>query len=718
MDFEQLLNKEQLRPVTDTEGAVLVLAGAGSGKTRVLTHRIAYLIVNNKVNPFNILAITFTNKAAREMKQRVDDIVGKNDVLISTFHSFCAKILRWEIHNLQGFNSNFSIYDDSDCERIISRILKQMDIDDKELKKIVRWHISNAKNHALDSKQYSTRIKGEKYDIIISQVYEEYERQLNENNALDFDDLLLKTLQLFSSNKQVLTKYQERFKYLLIDEFQDTNKIQYALVRLLASKHGNIFVVGDDDQSIYGWRWADVENIRDFKRSFVGARIYKLEQNYRSTSSILDLANKIIANNSQRMGKTLWTQGISGVKPIYNSCYNERAEADYVVGQINSLKAHHGYEYNDFAILVRANSITRNFEEKLMLYNFPYKVIGGKKFFERKEIKDFLAYLKILANESDNESILRIINTPKRGIGDGAIDKLSTSCRLNNYNLRQGILNLDKLDLPNALHKKISEFSDLLRDLLDNMSMPLDEFVRYCRRAINFESMYNIDVAEDANRVENIDELINSITEFSKDNPNCTLDEYLQSVSLISDNEQDVENAITVATVHGVKGLEFKCVFIVGLEEGIFPSLRCGEGEVQEERRIMYVAVTRARERLYLTNAQSRFRYGRTEYTLASRFLVEGDMIKKNANRDDDFDSPRQSNVDFSKISLPTINEIRQVKTNNNDISMFSMGMKVDHTRFGEGVIIEIMGENAKIKFEGLGIKTFNLRLAPLKVVK
>ncbi|MEG2274173.1 MAG: UvrD-helicase domain-containing protein, partial [Clostridia bacterium] len=457
IDFKSLLNEQQLAPVEDTEGAVLVLAGAGSGKTRVLTFRIAYLIQNKQIAPFNILAITFTNKAAAEMKERVASLVGQSDILISTFHSFCARILRWEISNLEGYNSNFSIYDDGDCGRIISRILKDMEIEDaKDLKKDIRWHISNAKNHALSPKDYAVKIKGEKNSVIVSAVFEQYEQQLRQNNALDFDDLLLKTVTLFANNKEVLRKYQQRYQYIMVDEFQDTNKIQYMLVRLLSAMYGNIFVVGDDDQSIYGWRWAEVENIINFKKHFAGARIYKLEQNYRSTANILNLANKIIENNEQRMGKTLWTDGENGVKVVYNSCYNERSEADYVVEQINSLIARNEFKYKDFAVLVRANSITRAVEEKLTLYNFPYRVIGGSKFYERKEVKDFLAYLKLVVNPSDTESILRVINTPKRGIGDGAVEKLVEACRSHGVTLMDGILNLESLDLASGVAKKLA----------------------------------------------------------------------------------------------------------------------------------------------------------------------------------------------------------------------------------------------------------------------
>ncbi|MDE6361419.1 MAG: UvrD-helicase domain-containing protein, partial [Clostridia bacterium] len=394
MDYKSLLNSAQILPVEDTQGAVLVLAGAGSGKTRVLTYRIAYLIEKEGVDPRNILAITFTNKAAGEMRERITQVTGRGGMTISTFHSLCAKILRADIAKLGDFNSNFSIYDDEDSKKVVARILKAMEVEDnKEYKKQIRWHISNAKNQALSAKEYAPRLKGEPEGELIAKVYERYEKELKENNALDFDDLLYKTLLLFATNKDVLDKYQTLFKYIHVDEFQDTNKIQYTLVRLLANKYGNIFAVGDDDQSIYGWRWADVSNIRKFTQHFPDCRIYKLEQNYRSTKNILDVANKIIANNPSRMDKTLWTDGEKGDRIIYKSCYDEKAEADYVLEQISNIIYKDGYDYKDFAILVRASVLTRSFEEKLALYNYPYRLIGGNKFFERKEVKDFLAYL-------------------------------------------------------------------------------------------------------------------------------------------------------------------------------------------------------------------------------------------------------------------------------------------------------------------------------------
>lgn len=746
MNYDSLLNSAQILPVKDTEGAVLVLAGAGSGKTRVLTYRIAYLIEHDGVSPYEILAITFTNKAAGEMRERIYDVTGESGMTICTFHSLCAKILRADISKLGDYNSNFSIYDDEDSKKVIARILKALEVDDKkDYKKIIRWHISNAKNNALSAAEYALRIKGEPEGELISKVYARYEAELKANNALDFDDLLYKTLQLFATHKDVLDKYQTRFKYIHVDEFQDTNKIQYTLVRLLANKYGNIFVVGDDDQSIYGWRWADASNIKKFSQHFPSCRIYKLEQNYRSTKNILGVANRIIANNSQRMDKTLWTEGEEGVKVIYKSCYDEKYEADYVLEQINSLINREGYSYKDFAILVRASALTRSFEEKLTLYNFPYKLIGGNKFFERKEVKDFLAYLKFIANPYDSESILRVINVPKRNIGEAAVQKLIEACADKQVSLMAGILDVDSLDLTSVNKNKIRVFADVVRELQARANLPLEDYVDFVNEYVNFASQYDPKDEEDKNRLDNIDDYITSVKEYCKDNQDSRLDEYLQSVSLVTDTDQPIDDCITLATVHGVKGLEYKCCFIVGLEEGIFPSMHqdSADDNIQEERRIMYVAVTRARERLYLTNAQSRYRYGRREYSMPSRFLKEGGFIKEAPKRESasvesilgDMGGyqPVQEYTDREKrdriaemkklmhnyVKTPAFaKSAPQTAPQSKDVSQFKVGMRVEHSRFGIGTITAITGENAKIEFPVLGVKTFNLRLAPVKIVE
>lgn len=727
MDFQQLLNPEQLKPVMDTEGAVLVLAGAGSGKTRVLTYRIAYLIEEKGVSPYNILAITFTNKAATEMKERVLKVTGRSGVFISTFHALCARILRAEIEELDGYNTNFTIYDDTDTVRIIKRVIANVGVEvDKNFYKTVKWHISNAKNHFLSPSEYYFRIKDEKYSKLICDVFAEYEQMLKQSNSLDFDDLLLHVVRLFASNKSILEKYQDKFRYILVDEFQDTNIIQYMLIRLLAQKYGNIFVVGDDDQSIYGWRWAQSENINKFRNLYKDCRLYKLEQNYRSTGNILALANKIISFNTDRVGKTLWTEGDKGVGIIYRTLYNDKAEADYVMEQITSLIRYNGYKFSDFAILYRANSVSRPFEEKLTLYNYPYKVVGGNKFFDRKEVKDFIAYLKFLANPDDNESLLRVINVPKRGIGDGAISKIVDVASQNHTSLYWCIKHVHQLNLPTAVTRNIAKFADVICLLENIKGLKLDEFIDRAKDIINFDSMYDKKVEEDANRLDNVDDFVTAVKEFAQDNKEATLVDFLQSVSLLSDNESGEVNddAVTVATIHGVKGLEYRCVFIVGLEEGIFPSSR-SEADIdgiQEERRIMYVGVTRAKERLYLTNVTERFRYGRTEGCVASRFLTEGGLVKEREDKlpyEQQY-SPSKSKIDYTKISkpAPAFSTPKTTANTAKDLSKFEVGMMVEHARFGKGQIVEMMGENAKIQFPMLGTKTFNMRLAPIKIVE
>lgn len=716
MDYSTLLNEEQLKPVTDTQGAVLVLAGAGSGKTRVLTYRIAYLIEKCGVSPHNILAITFTNKAAGEMKERIHAVTGQDGMWVMTFHSFCARVLRNDADKL-GHSRNFSIYGEAETDRIITRILKEGFPEDTDKKKTIRWHISAAKSIAMTPDQYSLRIKDHPECALITQVYEKYEEELAKNNAFDFDDLLLKTFLLFAMHKDVLEKYQDRFLYVHVDEFQDTNKIQFLLVKMLVRKYGNIFVVGDDDQSIYGWRGADVGNILNFKKDYPDCRIYKLERNYRSSGNILKTANKVIANNAGRMGKQLWTDREDGVDVSYRSLGDDKTEADFVLEQIMNLVKNHGYKYSDFAILVRINSLTRVFEDRMSSYGMPYRVIGGFKFYERKEIKDFIAYLRMAVNPADGESVTRIINFPKRGIGDACVDALISACAEKNVSLFDGLMILDELDLSSAYKKKLSPFAALAADISENKDkMPLDEYVKYVFDRIDFYSAYDIDDPEGRTKLENIDQFLTSVHEFCADNPDVKLEEYLQTLSLLTDaDETDEGNYITIATIHGVKGLEFRCVFIVGLEEGIFPSLRSDttSADVEEERRIMYVAITRAKERLWLTNAGRRFRFGKTESNPVSRFVKESGLIA--AARKSEERTVHHTVQKALRREIPPAFG-RPAVTATKDISVFKQGATVNHPKFGKGVIQEVTGENARIAFEKMGVKVLNLRLAPLTI--
>ena len=720
MDYTKLLNDEQIKPVLDTEGAVLVLAGAGSGKTRVLTHRVSYIMSELGVPAYNILAITFTNKAAKEMQERVMGIATDgNTPWISTFHSFCAKVLRYDIDKL-GYTSNYSIFTSNDSARVVSRILKELNIDDNEVKKTVRNHISVAKNMGVDADTYCNHLGGKNCDLI-RDVFKKYESELKRNNALDFDDLLLKTVLLFKDFPDVLRKYQERFRYIHIDEFQDTNKIQMLLVRMISHVHKNLFVVGDDDQSIYGWRGAEVENIINFKKFYPTCRTYKLQQNYRSTGNIIDCANTVIKNNKTRMGKELWTASDKGMKVNYRNCFNDKEEVDHVLQEIRKLIDYNNYTFKDFAILVRVNALTRIFEEKMNLYGMKYKLIGGFKFYDRKEIMDTIAYLRMVANPYDEESIVRIINFPKRGIGDTAIEKMRNYCYAKGISFIDGLLDVENNEvLANAMKAKFCSFRDLIVDLMrKKLDLPFEEFVAYMVERIDFYSVYDMDIPEERNKLENIDEFISVVREYCKANDGATLEDFMQSISLISDSDDaDDDEFITMATIHGVKGLEYKTVFLVGLEEGIFPSSRAllNPSDMEEERRCMYVAITRAKERLYISSAGSRFRFGKVEYNAVSRFVTEADLIKKDPNSFEILEKSKYENI-ASQVHVPSASP--NIRTDiQKDISAFVVGSVVVHSRFGEGNIMSRSGDNAVINFPKLGNKNFNLKLAPLVLKK
>ena len=728
MDYEKLLNEQQLKPVYATEGPVLVLAGAGSGKTRVLTYRIANLIEKG-VSPYSILAITFTNKAAKEMQDRIEAVTGARGAQISTFHSFCTRILRQDIEALGVYSKNFTIYDDEDSTKLLTRLIKSYEIDDdkKGIVKEVRAHISKAKNNGYDPESYASVIKYLPNRDLINKAYQDYQDELVRNNAVDFDDLLLLVLKIFATRKDILEKYQDRYQYIHVDEFQDTNRIQYLIMRLIGYKYANVFIVGDDDQSIYGWRGADYTNIKRFIQDFPGCQIFKLERNYRSTKNILDCANKIIAHNKQRMGKTLYTEGDSGVRVEHKECYDDQEEADYVFNQIDILKRQHGYTDKDFAILVRTSSITRPFEEKCNLYNIPYRLIGGFRFYERKEVKDFLAYLKFIVNPRDNESVIRVINVPKRSIGDASIEKFIAACDAKKKTLTEGLADLSSLGLSATITNKLMSFAAVVNDLFAKREMmDVDEYVDYVYDTVDFAKMYDIDIEEEKDRLDNIGELIGDIHHFFETNEAASLDDYLQMVTLqTSEDEAERlgQDVLTIATVHGVKGLEFRCVFVVGLEDGIFPIKRYDttDEDLEEERRIMYVAVTRAKERLYLTHARSRYRFGTRQMGTPSMFLMEADMLKKPEPVKPKYNPLNISSTMFASKPTPSMQYKAPVAPNPNiqkDISGFKVGQMVEHVRFGKGEIIAISGENADIKFEGLGVKKFNMRLAPITIIK
>lgn len=751
--YLQKLNSAQILPVKDTDGAVLVIAGAGSGKTRVLTSRIAYLVQEKAVEPSRILAITFTNKAADEMKLRLEKMVGDlGGMWVSTIHSMCVKILRSNISYL-GFEKNFSIYSEDDKERVLKRIITEMDLEPDKFLKLAKIAISNAKNEDLSPKEYKDEHIRSANIGIITEIFTKYQEELKKSNALDFDDLLIKTLHLFEDEPDVLNYYSDRFLYVHIDEFQDTNVVQYKIAKLLSRKHGNIFVVGDDDQSIYGWRGAKISNILGFEDDFAGAKVYKLEQNYRSTKSILNLANLIIRNNSSRKEKVLWTENDNGEKPEYYQAYDESTEAEYVATKIKSLISS-GKRASDFAVLMRVNAISRSFEQEFLKYNIPYKVFGGFKFFDRKEIKDLTAYLRAVANPLDNEALLRVINVPRRGIGDKSIETLSAFAGENDCSVYEALRCVNELPLNASAKNRISDFKDLIYSLMlevQNYSVP--EFIKLVIEKTNFLSQFVEDTEENESKKFNVSELINSAEEFSKLNKDATLTDYLGSITLSSDTDElDEGNFVTVATIHSVKGLEFDTVFAVGLEEGVFPISRASdsEEELEEERRLMYVAITRAKKDLFISRAKSRYLYGNRQISLESRFVkeiipllkeksVSGYNTSPFASREDrnlnayrrdtandygyysDEPSSRTTFGGTSKSFLAGFKSsvAPQKKVQPVQEGKYRSGMKVNHKKFGNGTIIAVKdgGKVIDVAFLGVGIKSLASEYAPIEIV-
>lgn len=752
------LNEEQIKPVMDTEGAVLVLAGAGSGKTRVLTSRIAYILREGKATLPQILAITFTNKAAGEMKERLQSLIGDGDSRwICTIHSMCVKILR-DFGDRAGIKPNFSIYSETERGNVIKKAFVSLDFDDEKLLKSAKYHIGNAKMLGLTPEEYQRRNKYERGIDDITAIYEEYVRHMRENNALDFDDLLSETLRLLKADRETREYLSDKFKYVLVDEFQDTNAVQYEIIKLLSYKHGNLFVVGDDDQSIYGWRGAEIENILAFDKDFPNAKIYKLERNYRSTKSILSLANCIIKNNVNRRGKVLWTEAGAGDKPVCYQAEEELGEALYTARTISDAVARGG-KYSDFAVLMRINALTRSYEQEFAKYGIPYKVFGGFRFFERKEIKDVLAYLRLISNPYDNEALERIINVPRRGLGAKTIDSMYTYARAEGFSLYDAAVDADELPVTKGAKDKLKEFAALIKGfILSSVEMPVAQLVREVIGGANLRSAYDDGTDEGDGKLANLDEFIASVDDFCRLNPNATLDEYLNQVTLSSDlDDMDDGNYVTLATIHAVKGLEFPVVFICGLEDGIMPSSRSendGRSE-EEERRLMYVAITRAKERLYLTRSKSRYLYGRRDLTKPSRFLVElapelGNVVasrpsygyggtkygeagsgfggykkkdysdygeEKSAGRALYTDGAQQPASSFKAFwggqKKPEPQKTAQ------SAGKYSVGMRVLHPKFGVGMIVAVKndGKVINVAFEGQGIKELAANLAPLKII-
>ncbi|MBE7076177.1 MAG: ATP-dependent DNA helicase PcrA, partial [Clostridiales bacterium] len=665
-DFDiNSLNEEQKNALYQTEGVVLVTAGAGSGKTRLLTHRICYLLEQG-VSPYNILAITFTNKATNEMKQRISSMANA-PIWISTFHSMCVRILRQEIDYIEGYDRNFTIIAENDREKIIKDLLKKYDCEEDEKTKVEK-HIDNIKNSGADIEDYFAEIR--KYDKsreikVYQKICYDYQDFLVKNNSLDFDDLLNKTLFLFRNFKDVLKKYADRFQYILVDEFQDTNLVQYKLVKMLASVHKNLFVVGDEDQCIYSWRGANFENIFNLKKDFEDVKIFKLERNYRSTKNILNMANNVIANNRDRLKKVLWTDKENGAPPVVFSAFDERDEAMFVARTIEDMLCE-GYSYNDFAVLMRVNALSRSIEEGLLSYKIPYSLCGGFKFYDRAEIKTVLAYLNLFVNPKDEISLFKIINFPKRGIGEVAIAKLQEEA--GEQTVLKYLLS-DKFKF-SKYFSKLDKFVETIKDLDSKKDqIPLVDFVVEVIKKFGIENAYAGKDEESVNKIENLASLIAGVEEYSQDNEDASLQDYLAEVMLKSDSDNIQENgSVSVATIHAVKGLEFKVVFVIGLEEGIFPLARAcdSSSELEEERRLMYVAITRAEEKIFLIHTAKRFMYGKNNYQKESRFLKELGLVDKTKAKVSD----KVEEDDFE--------------------SNFSVGDIVFHGRFGTGKIVSI----------------------------
>ncbi len=734
------LNKEQRQAVDTLDGPLLILAGAGSGKTRALTYRIANL-VDHGVSPWNILALTFTNKAAREMRERTEALLGGSvkDMWVATFHSCCTRILRSDIDKL-GRDRNFVIYDDDDQTSLIAAIMKRLGVNDKDItKRQIKEHISEAKNKSTEPEKFL--MDNPYLDESVLKVFREYQRSLKEYNALDFDDLLGKTLELFQSCPEVLQKYRSKFRYILVDEYQDTNVMQYHIVELLAREHGNICVVGDDDQSIYGWRGADIRNILDFEKDFPGAKVIRLEQNYRSTSNILDAANAVIENNQGRKSKKLWTDNGRGDRIETFTADSERDEAHFVCRKIME-GVRNGMNYGDFAVLYRMNAQSRIPETTMVNYGIPNKVYGGQRFYERKEIKDIMAYLRLIYNPFDDIALKRIINVPKRSIGDASIAELARVAEQEGKSMLVAALTSENID-PRAM-KKIKPFADTMGEFIAlSRTMPLSEFTWGMISALEYETYLKAEDkrGEVESRMDNLRELIGNIKEIEKDlsEGEDALRAFLENVSLVSDIDSmnDGNGAVALMTLHSAKGLEFPVVFMIGMEENIFPTSRArndmSNHAMEEERRLCYVGMTRAKQKLYLINARQRNIFGNESYNRKSRFIEEipaeltvSDNPVKQPDAREQAEHTRGQRKNFHRYAMDTHalgDGTRDVRPAATPVSKtFEKYQKVQHDKFGVGTVMEISGSGSSmlvsIDFGAAGVKRFAAAYAPIKPVE
>lgn len=707
MSILDKLNERQREAAEKIEGALLILAGAGSGKTRTITYRIAHMVKEVGISPYKILAVTFTNKAAKEMKERVEDLVGEEAkrVMISTFHSFGLRLLRVYGDRL-GYNSNFTIYDTDDQKRVVKNIMKDLVIKDKSLKEsLVVFIISKLKEDEISPDEYENTEKYNENGKIIAEIYRRYNSVLKSNNAMDFSDILVNTNRILEI-PDILNKVQDKFQYIMVDEYQDTNNIQYKIVNKIAKKYGNICVVGDENQSIYGFRGANIQNILNFEKDYPDATVVKLEENYRSTSVILDAANAVIKNNSSARDKKLWTKKSVGEKITLESCSDGREEASYVVGEIIRGKAK-GNKYRDFTILYRTNAQSRMFEEKLLRENIPYKIFGGTQFYQRAEIKDVVAYLSVINNLEDNLNLTRILNVPKRKIGDKTLEKISDFAKENGLSLFKTLGRVEEISgLSANLKITILNFYKMMMEFIElSEGAGVSELFDTIVKEINYNDYLIANYEDYETRKENIEELKNSIVELEKVVENLTLREYLENISLISatDNLEEEKDYVKLMTIHNSKGLEFPIVFVVGMEEGLFPGSRAefDSNELEEERRLCYVAITRAEEKLYMTYANSRIMYGNEDWSReASRFIDEipKELIESNISR---VVSYKPNNEKGSFITERAFKKMITIEDLNKTAKNFpySVGEKVMHKKFGLGVVKAVNDKKVEINF-------------------
>ena len=752
------MNERQKEAVQHTQGPLLIMAGAGSGKTRVLTHRMAYILAEEEVHPWNILAITFTNKAAREMKERVSQLVGPQaeDMWVSTFHSMCVRILRRDIE-LLGYQRSFTICDPSEQQTAMKRILKKLDIDSEKYDyRMILNRISQAKNDLEDVEEFNKKYTGY-VEQIIGKCYREYQKELAKSMTLDFDDLIMLTVQLFQKHPETLQYYQQKFQYIHVDEYQDTNHAQYRLVTMLAKKFKNICVVGDADQSIYGWRGADMSNILEFEKDYQNAKVVLLEQNYRSTKTILQAANHVIENNVNRKVKKLWTENEEGQAITYYRAQSEQDEGRYVLSQIQSL-LRDGYHYDDFAILYRTNAQSRVMEENLLKSNIPFRLVGGQRFFERLEIKDLLAYLRLIVNPQDDLSFRRIVNSPKRGVGATSLEKLSNFASMHQFSLLEASSQTAISPLSGKAAKALEKFATTIEELRKMQEfLSISEFVEQVIEKTGYLAALEQQHTMEADaRIENIQEFISVAKQFEQDrleeeSEESPLLQFLTDLSLVSDVDSDDGDGrmVTLMTLHAAKGLEFPVVFIIGLEEGIFPSSRSimEHDDVEEERRLAYVGITRAEQKLFLTNAYSRLLYGRTQTNRPSRFVLEigeelfdskqqqsygstsrqtasfGSKTSSSGSLFDKYREKSQATAYQPKVVQPSsIQPVRKQIVAANDGAVWKVGDKVMHKKWNVGTVVKVTGEGTNqeidVAFAGMGIKRLLASFAPIERIE